>query len=266
MDRPVNTPKLWVELLPVPSPRGNKYDRGHVLILGAPELTGATRLAATACMRIGAGLVTVVAGDATLLYRTVLPPEIMVWQNEVEVPRRPDIILAGCGGGDPSVLPPLLSKFSDCPWVLDAGFIAAALSCGMREHQKTVITPHQGEFDRTFPRMTGPRQERACKVAKLTGFIVVLKGPQTIIASPDNRVKLNVHASPYLASAGTGDVLAGLITGLIAQGMPAYEACCAAVWMHGAAAIRLGPGLVACDIVNLLPRILGELLEPHAGI
>ncbi|WP_348721232.1 ADP/ATP-dependent (S)-NAD(P)H-hydrate dehydratase [uncultured Candidatus Puniceispirillum sp.] len=148
--------------------------------------------------------------------------------------------------------------------MLDAEAIMVALSQG-RFPQKTLITPHQGEFDRSFSEVSGSKKERAYKVAKSHNIIVILKGAQTVIASPDGRMSVNVHASPYLASAGTGDVLAGLVAGLIAQAMPPFEACCAAVWMHGDAAIHFGPGMIAGDIPDLIPFILGHLLELRNG-
>ena len=260
-----NKAKSWFASLPVPSPLGNKYDRGHAVIIGADELTGATRLAATACSRIGAGLVTVMAQEAASIYRMSLPPEIMVRQNGFENLRTPSVILAGCGGVDPQVLQTLQETFKSYLWVLDADAIISAFKQGMKFHHRAVITPHQGEFDRAFPEISGSREARAYQVAQSHEIIVVLKGQRTIIACPDGRMKMNFHASPYLASAGTGDVLAGMITGLLAQGMLAFVACCAAVWMHGEAAIRFGPGMVAGDIPNLIPHILGDLLKWRTG-
>ncbi len=260
-----NKAKFWFASLPAPSPLGNKYDRGHAVIIGADELTGATRLAATACSRIGAGLVTVMAQEAASIYRMSLPPEIMVRQNGFENLKKPSVILAGCGGINPQVLQTLQETFTNCVWVLDADAIISAFRQNMKFHNRAVITPHQGEFDRAFPEISGSREERACQVAQSHEIIVVLKGQRTIIACPDGRMKMNFHASPYLASAGTGDVLAGMITGLLAQGMLAFEACCAAVWMHGEAAIRFGPGMVAGDIPDLIPYILSDLLEWRSG-
>ena len=259
-----NTPESFFEFLPVPSPLGNKYDRAHAVIIGAPELTGATRLAATACSRMGAGLVTVVAKKAAPIYRTSLPPEIMVREGDFTNFKKPSVILAGCGGVNPQVFWTFRIAFADCFWVLDAEAIVTALSQDMVK-QKTVITPQQGEFDRAFPDISGTNEEKAYKVAKSNKIIVVLKGPRTVIAGPDSRMKVNFHASPYLASAGTGDVLAGFIAGLVGQGMLPFEACCAAVWMHGEAAIRFGPGMVAGDIPDLIPFILSDLVKLRNG-
>lgn len=257
-----NKVELWRDDLPVPSPFGNKYDRGHAVIIGAPELTGATRLAASSCARVGAGLVTVAAQEASTIYRSSLPPEIMVRDDNYTALRAPAVILAGCGGVSPQIFRTLRTRFTDCFWVLDAEAIMAALSQAQGERLgKMVITPHQGEFDRSFPKISGSRVEQAHKVAKSFNSMVILKGPRTVIASPDGRIVVNVHASPYLASAGTGDVLAGLLAGLIAQAMPPFEACCAAVWIHGDAARRFGPGMVTSDIPNLVPSILGDILK-----
>lgn len=255
-----NKVELWLDDLPVPSPLGNKYDRGHAVIIGAPELTGATRLAASSCARVGAGLVTVLAQEASTIYRSSLPPEIMVRDNNYTALTTPAVILAGCGGVAPQIFQMLRTRFTDCLWVLDADAIIKTLSQGKRP-EKMVITPHQGEFDRSFPKTSGSRVEQAHKVAKFYNSMVILKGPRTVIASPDGRIVVNVHASPYLASAGTGDVLAGVVAGLIAQAMPPFEACCAAVWIHGDAARRFGPGMVAGDIPNLVPSILGDILK-----
>jgi NAD(P)H-hydrate epimerase len=122
-----------------------------------------------------------------------------------------------------------------------------------------VLTPHDGEFIRLFGEMPGTREDRALAAARLSRAVVVLKGAQTVIAHPDGRVVVNDHSSPYLATAGAGDVLAGMTLGLLAQGMPAFEASCAAVWIHGEAALRFGPGLVAPDIIEQIPGILREL-------
>ena len=144
----------------------------------------------------------------------------------------------------------------DTPLVLDAD----ALALWSRFSTAAVLTPHEGEFARLFPDLSGARTEQASAAAARTHSVLVLKGPDTVIAGPDGRLVVNTHASPYLAKAGTGDVLAGLIAGLVAQGMPAFEAACAAVWMHGEAGKRIGPGLIAGDIVDALPGVLQALL------
>ncbi len=260
MSMQVNRPPLWRDLLPTPAPDADKYARGHVLVLGAPDLTGATRLAASACSRIGAGLVSVVATRRADVYRASLPPQVMVWDGVLHRPKRVSVILAGCGGADRQPLERILARSSGCHQVLDAGAIGAVMRHRAPTDRQRIITPHMGEFDRAFPDLGGGVETRAVAAARLTASLVVLKGRDTIVAAPDGKLVINSRSSAWLATAGTGDVLAGLIAGLLAQGMPPFEACCAAVWMHAEAGIRFGPGLVAGDIPDMVPAILSRLL------
>lgn len=267
MPRQVNTPDLWRDVLPVPAPQGNKYDRGHAVIVGAPELTGATRLAADACMRVGAGLVTVATPVRANIYRAALPPEIMVRDASFVGLKKAAAILIGPGGFDPTLLTWFVETFGDRFVVLDAEAVFAAVQQGLTFKNSCVLTPHQGEMENAFPELSGSRQHQAYHAAQSIGAIVVLKGPQTIIANPDGQIVINQHASPYLATAGSGDVLAGMITGLVAQTMPPFEACCAAVWIHAEAALRVGPGLVASDLPRMIPGIFKGLLpETDSGM
>ncbi|MFP4314448.1 MAG: NAD(P)H-hydrate dehydratase, partial [Alphaproteobacteria bacterium] len=229
---------------------GHKYDRGHALIYGAPEMTGATRLAASACARIGAGLTTVLGGNKGDIYRITLPPHIIVrddlnWDDE-----RVTAKLYGSGG-----LPCVVDFKAKIPVILDAD---ALKDVPDKLTPNYILTPHEGEFSKAFPNIKGDKGEKAARVAKEISAIIILKGDDTVIAHPDGRVIQNTHASPYLASAGTGDVLAGMITGLCTQGMEPFYASCAAVWMHGEAGRRIGPGLVADDIHGKIPEILRD--------
>ena len=246
-----NHPDLWLKQFPQKTADVHKYDFGHVLIYGAEELTGATRLAASACARAGAGLTTVLGRNGDL-YRKSLPAHIMVRNDLKWSDKRVSARLYGPGGMAKGV------KISlSRPCVLDAD----ALLCMPEQlNENVVLTPHDGEFSKAFPHIQGTKHKKALATAKETGAVVVLKGAETVIAHPEGRVVINAHSTPCLATAGTGDVLAGLITGLLAQGMPAFEASCAAVWLHGDAALKFGPGLVASDLINLIPRVLQEEL------
>ncbi|MEO1407977.1 MAG: NAD(P)H-hydrate dehydratase [Pseudomonadota bacterium] len=251
-----NSPELWLSHFPIPAVDGHKYDRGHLAVLGAPALTGATRLAASAASRIGAGLVSVLSHDQVDVFRASLPPDIMVTSGPANDLKRLTACLLGPGGYEASRVEELRAIASEVPKVLDAD----GLALWDQIPHPAILTPHEGEFSKTFPDLVGSRVDRASKAANRTQAVVVLKGPDTVIASPDSRVVVNTHASPWLAKAGTGDVLAGFSAGLLAQGMPAFEAACAAVWMHGDCGRHVGPGLIAGDLVDQVPALLSELL------
>lgn len=256
----VNGPDLWLDAFPRPSEDGHKYDRGHAVVVGAPDLTGATRLAATACSRIGAGLVTVVTQERAGVYRTSLPADIMVSDDTAVAHRRATAYLLG-PGGLPSRWHQIIEQTrTNAVAVLDAAAIAEFPH--LQPHfAGGILTPHEGEFAAVFPDIAGDREERAKKAAAESGAILVLKGSVTLIASPDGRIVTNTNASPYLAKAGSGDVLAGFITGLAAQEMSPFDAACAAVWMHGELGRRIGPGLVPGDLIDRLRDLLWELLQ-----
>ena len=251
-----NSPDIWLDVFPRPAKDGHKYHRGHVGIYGAPELSGATRLAAMACNRIGAGLVTVVADNNADIYRNTLPPDIMVRSI---LPETVTVAMGGSGG----IAEERLQQFHDHSGLRARVFDADALQLQSTTQvfdQHCVLTPHVGEFERMFGHLGADHLAAATEAAKTSGAIIVLKSADTVIAHPDGRTASNAPTSPYLAKAGTGDVLAGLVAGLLAQKMPYFEACCAAIWMHGEAGIRLGAGLVASDIPDTIPGILKDIL------
>ena len=250
-----NDPKLWSNTLPRPAADGHKYDRGYAAIYGAADLTGATRLAAAACSRMGAGLVGVVAEGRGDVYRASLPPDIMVARN---VPEKANVLLGGPGGIAPEQKEELLAASDRDARVFDAGAIPGENRFGSLD-DTCILTPHVGEFERLFGAMDNA-EKAARAVTERSGAVIILKSSRTVIVDPTGRTVVNTHGSPYLAKAGTGDVLAGMIAGLVAQGMPPFEASCAAVWMHGEAGRRIGCGLIAGDIADHLPAILDMLL------
>lgn len=263
-----NGPVLWRGALPALQADGHKYGRGHLLINGGDVSTGATRLAAGAALRAGAGLVTVASppaaaavyrsGLAAVMVREIGPDgtafEDLVSGGKIsaavvgpgngidDVTRRR--ALAVLAAGKPCVLDAdALSVFKDAPAAL---FTAIAGPC--------VLTPHEGEFERVFGEVPGSRLARARQAAVTSGAVVLLKGADTVIAAPDGRAAINGNGPPWLATAGAGDVLAGIIGALLAQGVAPFEAAAAAAWLHGTAAMEAGPGLIADD---LLGRKLG---------
>jgi hydroxyethylthiazole kinase-like uncharacterized protein yjeF len=167
-------------------------------------------------------------------------------------------LLVGPGMGDiPQVL--TLALTSKAPKVLDADAITHLGEVGRLRRQEAIITPHEGEFRRLFGEIAGTKPERALEAAQSSGAIVVYKGPDTIVAAPDGRVGFAPPAPAWLATAGTGDVLAGITAALRAQGLEAFEAASAAVWLHGRAAEIAGPGMIADDLVEAIPQAFARL-------
>jgi len=274
-----NDPALWSDQLPVLQAAGNKYTRGHALVWGGWPTTGAARMAARAAARVGAGLTTVAVPEVALLVYAAALTSVMV--SPVARPEDLDQLLAdrrytglmvgpGAGIGPDTRMRVLamlktgratvldadaLSTFKDDPQTLFAALNGAC-----------VLTPHEGEFKRLFEGvldMNGDKLARARAAARACGATVVLKGSDTVIAAPDGRAVVNANAPPTLATAGAGDVLSGMVLGLLTQGMAPFLAAAAAVWLHGATAARLGAGLLAEDLPDLLPGVLQNLQDEH---
>lgn len=268
-----NDPRLWLSELPRPFLGCNKYDRGHALIAGGYPMTGAARMAARAAARAGAGLTTIAVPELALPIYAAALTSIML--RPLALPgdfdgllgdRRFSALLIGPGAGTgeetrarvlavlgtgrPTVLDAdALTAFQDDPPALDRAIVGAC-----------VLTPHDGEFRRLFD-PSGDKLTRTRAAARRGGAVVVLKGADTVIVAPDGRAIVNANAPPTLATAGAGDVLSGLILGLLAQGMDPFLAAAAAVWVHGAAATEFGPGLMAEDLPDMVPDVLRGLHE-----
>jgi hydroxyethylthiazole kinase-like uncharacterized protein yjeF len=252
----LNSPARWT--LPVREATGHKYAAGDVTVL-CGTLPGAARLACAAARRAGAGMVTL-AADAPML----LPEAGLILRTDplatlLEDPRRHTWI---CGPG----LGPLAGeKFfrlaaarGTRKIVADADALTAFAGCPEKLRGATVITPHEGEFVRLFGAPGPDKLAAARRAAEITQAVVVLKGADTVIAAPDGCAAINANAPPWLATGGTGDVLCGIIAALLAQGMVSFEAACAGVWLHGAAAEAIGPGLIAEDIPGRLPEVIKQ--------
>jgi ADP-dependent NAD(P)H-hydrate dehydratase / NAD(P)H-hydrate epimerase len=273
-----NTPALWLDRFPWPRLEDHKYRRGHLLIAGGEVMTGAARLAARGARRIGTGLVTlactrashpIYAADSAGLITAIADDDAAFAALLADTRRNALLIgpghgvtqqtrartLAGLAAGKACVLDAdALTVFADRPQDL---FDAV--------HAPGLLTPHEGEFARLFPDLAGlpGKVERARQAAARARMTVLLKGADTVIAAPDGRAALNSNAPPTLATGGSGDVLAGLAAGLLAQALPPFEAACAAAWLHGDAAAAFGPGLIAEDIPDQLPTALARL---RAGV
>ncbi len=264
-----NRPAIWRGHWPVMDKQGHKYHRGHLLIYGGARMTGAARLATAGARRAGAGLATILAPEGTDLVYQLGAPGAMVMplqdrQRLLEDPRCGTLLIGpGLGTGDEARKLVLEACQTGKQLVLDADALSAfeGISGSLFDvlPAGAVLTPHEGEFARIFPAVTGDRLTRARQAAAASGAVIVLKGADSIIAGPDGDAVINVNAPPSLATAGSGDILAGLISGLICRGMAGFPAAAAAVWLHGEAANRFGPGLIAEDIPDMLPDILGEI-------
>lgn len=263
----VNGPALW--RLPVPGPTEHKYRRGHAVVVGGSRMSGAGRLAVRGARRAGAGMVTVAAPAEAIPLYAADAPGALTWPLEEEADferlladERKNALLLGPGGGRGGTMRrhvrAALETGRAC--VLDADALTSFadvpddLFGAMRG--PAVMTPHEGEFSRLFGDIPGSKLERARTAAARSGAVVLLKGADTVIAAPDGTAAVNVNAPPDLATAGAGDVLAGIILGLLAQGMDAFAAASAGAWLHGEAARRCGAGLIAEDVAAALPEVV----------
>ena len=279
-----NVPQFWRITFPVPKLDGHKYARGHAIVVsGDIAATGAARLSARGCLRAGAGLVTVasprdaLAVNASALAAVMVRPiDTPVEFAELLTDKRVNTCVIGPGNGvgertrdfvqtalsakrNLVLDADALTSFADAP---DHLFEAIKAS----QDPQVVLTPHEGEFPRLFSDISNKhplrsKLERVRAAAGRSGAIVLLKGPDTVVASPDGRATIAANAPPWLATAGAGDVLSGMIGGMLAQGAPAFEAACIGVWMHGEAAREAGPGLIAEDLPEVLPAVFRRLYD-----
>jgi len=268
----LNGPELWKKQFPFPTAQSHKYTRGHAIVLGgAISTTGAARLAAMGALRAGSGLVSIAATQEALGVYAIAMTAIMtkLHMNYAQFSaiieeKSVTAVCVGPGGGvnDITREQTLLTLKTEKSCVIDADAISVFETNPKQLFDAikgpVVMTPHEGEFARVF-KATGVKTNRAKEAAKQSGAVIVLKGNDTVIAAPDGRVAINANAPTWLATAGSGDVLAGIITGLLAQGMPAFEAACAAVWIHGEAAIHFGPGLISEDLPAAMPHAIKKL-------
>ena len=246
----------WAELgapdLPPLNPEAHKYSRGLVHCL-AGQMPGAIALAATAAARSGAGYVRV----STSLPIPGLPSSIVQTGGADLQDERIGCILVGPGLGDvPQVL--TLSLTAPRPIVIDADAIGLVGDPERLIGHDTILTPHEGEFRQLFGEIAGSKAERALEAARRSQSVIVYKGPDTLVASPDGRLAFAPPAPAWLATAGTGDVLSGMIAAFRARGLEAFDAACAAVWLHGRAAEAAGPGMLADDLVSAIPTVLAD--------
>jgi hydroxyethylthiazole kinase-like uncharacterized protein yjeF len=279
-----NVPSTWQHAFPVPKIDGHKYSRGHVLaVSGDIAATGASRLAARGALRAGAGLVTLASPSDALAVNAAALTAVMVRtvDNAIQFadllndrrlntgvigpgagvgPRTRDFVHTALTAKRNLVLDAdALTSFADAPERL---FEAIKASRGA----EVVLTPHEGEFPRLFSDISNKhpgrsKLERVRAAAERSGAVVLLKGPDTVVAAPDGRATIASNAPPWLATAGAGDVLSGIIAGLLAQGVPAFEAASIGAWMHGEAAAEAGPGLIAEDLPETLPAVFRRLYD-----
>ncbi len=275
----LNTPELWAEKLPWPSRMSHKHDRGRLgVISGGAGHTGAARLAAMAGLRMGAGVVTLIGEQAAIPEMAASSLALMMHSHRdvdelyLKAREQSSLVFGPAAGLTESTRFKVAALLkTGIPVVLDADALSVykddpSYLFGLL-HDKCVLTPHVGEFERIFPGLllnTGNKLNAVREAAKRAGCVVVLKGADTVIASPSGEARVNIHGSPFLATAGTGDVLAGMIGGWIAQGMSAFDSASASVWLHGEASLTGGAGLISEDLMEYFPKILTRFYEENS--
>jgi hydroxyethylthiazole kinase-like uncharacterized protein yjeF len=273
-----NGPSLWGAEFPWPDPLGHKYARGHCVVVSGPShATGAARLAARGALRAGAGLTSVASpldavdiNAASLTAIMVKPFKGAGGLDDLLKDKRINAVVIGpgCGVGRATRELVAAALAHDCASVIDADALTSfAENPGelfRLLHENCVLTPHAGEFERIFPgllKKSANKIEAARAAAAMAKCTVLLKGADTVIAARDGRAVVNTNAPPTLATAGAGDVLAGFIGGMLAQGLDSHTAAAIAAWLHGEAALAFGPGLIAEDLPEMLPEVLGRLKD-----
>lgn len=269
-----NDPELWLSRFPWPAFDAHKHSRGRLKVVsGEAWNTGAARLSARGGLRIGAGAVTVLSPPSALPVNAAHLEAIMLapFESDAELAlaaEEADAVIIGpaAGVGEATARNLQALARTGAAMVVDADALTSfrydpegLFACLDRDD---VLTPHPGEFERVFPGLLAKSPERisaAREAARRAGAVVLLKGPDTVVAAPDGRAAVLLSGTPWLATAGSGDVLAGFIGGLIAQGMESFEAACAGAWIHAACGARHGAGLIAEDIPGLAPGVLAEL-------
>lgn len=278
MDNPVitNTPELWRDKLPKIAVDAHKYTRGYVIVVGGAIMTGAARLAARASARVGAGAAAIATIPETLAAYQQAEPHLIILpianyaalSELLTDPRHQTFVIGpGFGRDHDDELKSFVIKAlqGGRTLILDAdglnAFADIPEKLNVRPDQKLIITPHAGEFQTLFGFAPDDRIAAARHAAKTTNAVVVLKGHDTVIADANGQIVINKDAPETLATAGSGDVLSGIIAGLCAGGMSPFYAACAAVWIHAEAARSFGAGLVATDLPDCLPGVWHHLLS-----
>lgn len=273
-----NSPDLWQQAIPHPAGNMHKYDRGYLVILGGQSMPGAARLAAEAAMRAGIGICTIVAPSAAAAIYQSGPPHILYeplrrpddFSSHLNDPRRNGVLIGpGADHNETQDLQNLVLSVLQAqrPTVLDASALTVFAHCPEKLinalHHRCVLTPHEGEFAKLFGPLQDNRVAALLNAMNSSAATILLKGAETLIATPGQQDTIvNTHASPYLATAGSGDVLAGIIASLMTQGMSPQMAAAAGAWIHGEASLQLGPGLIAPDLINQIPGIIHKLITP----